>query len=45
VELFADIAGHFASVVELPPDATEGLSDEQYVRNVVDMLFRSRASG
>lgn len=44
VELFADIAGHFASVVEFPPGATEGLSDEQYVRNIVDTLFRSRVS-
>ena len=24
-----------------PPDATEGIADEQYVRNVVDIVFRT----
>ena len=40
VELFGEIAAHFRSLVEFPPEATEGISDEQYVRNVVDILFR-----
>ena len=40
VELFGEIAGHFRSVVKFPEAATEGLSDEQYVRNVLDTLFR-----
>lgn len=40
VALFADIAGHFRTKVEFPADATEGLADEQYVRNVVDTLYR-----
>ncbi|MEW6306652.1 MAG: RDD family protein, partial [Verrucomicrobiota bacterium] len=42
VELFAEIAGHFRSLVEFPPDAVEGLADEQYVRNVVDIIYRQR---
>ncbi len=40
VALFEDIAGHFRAVQEFPPGATDGLSDEQYVRNVVESLFR-----
>ena len=42
LKLFADIAAHFTSIVEFPASATDGLSDEQYVRNVVDSLYRSR---
>jgi uncharacterized RDD family membrane protein YckC len=41
VELFSSIAAHFRSLVEFPPEATEGITDEQYLRNVVDILFRS----
>jgi hypothetical protein len=26
--------------VTFPPEATEGTTDEQYVRNVADILFR-----
>jgi len=44
VGLFAELAGHFRSVVEFPPEATDGVADEQYLRNVVDVLFRTRAS-
>src|SRR5436309_3134558 len=40
VELFEEIAAHFRSLVEFPPEATEGITDEQYARNVVDVLFR-----
>jgi len=43
VELFAEMAAHFRSLATFPDEAVEGLSDEQYVRNVVDVLFRSRA--
>ena len=38
--LFADIRAHFEPVVRFPPEVIDGLSDEQYVRNVVDVLFR-----
>ncbi len=40
IELFSEIAAHFRSLVEFPPDAIEGIADEQYIRNVVDALFR-----
>lgn len=42
VELFGEIAEHFRTVVQFPQKATEGLSDEQYVRNVVDTIFRGK---
>lgn len=44
VELFADIADHFRSLVAFPEEATLGVADEQYVRNVVDVLFRQQGS-
>jgi uncharacterized RDD family membrane protein YckC len=40
VKLFAALADHFRSLVSFPETATFGLSDEQYVRDVVDLLFR-----
>lgn len=42
IELFAAIADHFRAQVPFPPEATEGITDEQYVRNVVDVLYRPR---
>jgi uncharacterized RDD family membrane protein YckC len=42
VELFAELAARFRKLVEFPAEAVEGLSDEQYVRNAVEILFRSR---
>jgi len=41
LQLFADLAEHFRSLVEFPAEAVEQLSDEQYVRNVVEILYRS----
>ncbi len=43
VGLFGAIAGHFRSLVDFPAETTESLTDEQYVRNVVDIVFRTRA--
>jgi uncharacterized RDD family membrane protein YckC len=40
VELFDQIAEYFKTIVEFPQEATDGISDEQYIRNVVDILFR-----
>lgn len=40
VELFRAIADHFKGKVPFPEEALEGISDEQYVRDVVDILFR-----
>lgn len=42
VEIFKDLAEHFRAKVEFPPEATEGVADEQYLRNVVDVLYRTR---
>ena len=40
VELFAELAAHFKGKVQFPAEAVEGITDEQYVRNVADCLFR-----
>jgi uncharacterized RDD family membrane protein YckC len=42
VALFRDLARYFQAKVEFPPEALEGLTDEQYARNVVDVLYRVR---
>jgi uncharacterized RDD family membrane protein YckC len=41
LQLFGDLAAYFRSVVEFSPEVVEQLSDEQYVRNVVEILYRS----
>ena len=41
VQLFADLAAHLKSKVEFPSHALEGIADEQYVRNVVDVIYRA----
>ena len=38
--VFRDLAEHFKSLVAFPPEAVEHLADEQYVRNVVEILYR-----
>ena len=40
VVLFRELASYFKEVTPFPAEATEGVSDEQYVRNVADVLFR-----
>jgi uncharacterized RDD family membrane protein YckC len=42
VELFTDLAAHFRAKAAFPPEATDGITDEQYLRNVVDVLYRTR---
>lgn len=42
--LFEELADHFRSLVEFPVEASEGVTDEQYVRNVVDSLYRKRTN-
>jgi len=42
VELFAAIAAHFRSKVEFPAEATDGITDEQFLRNVLDVAYRSK---
>jgi len=43
LELFSRLADYFRGIAEFPEEITIGLSDEQYIRNVVETLFR-RAS-
>ncbi len=40
LELFREFAAHFKSQVAFPIEVVEQLSDEQYVRDVVDVIFR-----
>jgi len=42
VQLMKEFAGHFRALVPFPEEAVFGLTDEQYVKNVVDSLFRGR---
>jgi len=42
IGLFGDLAAHFRSKVEFPEDALVGITDEQYLRNVADVVFRAR---
>lgn len=44
VTLFEELAAHFKSIVTFPPEDVEAMPDEQYVRNVVDILFRARGA-
>ncbi|PTY08239.1 RDD family protein [Opitutaceae bacterium EW11] len=43
VRLFSVLANHFRSLTPVPAEAIEGVSDEQFVRNVVDVLYVNRA--
>jgi uncharacterized RDD family membrane protein YckC len=42
INLFTDLACYFQRKVEFPADATAGIADEQYLRNVADVIFRGR---
>lgn len=42
IALFADLTARFRALAEFPAEAVEGMPDEQYVRNVVDVLYRTR---
>lgn len=44
IQLFATLADYFRDKVAFPPEATDGMSDERYLRNVVDILYRARKS-
>jgi hypothetical protein len=44
VILFAELAAHFKRLTTFPPESIESMPDEQYVRNVVDILFRARGA-
>jgi uncharacterized RDD family membrane protein YckC len=40
VRLFADLRAHLETHAHFPPEVAEGLSDEQYIRNAADLIFR-----
>jgi uncharacterized RDD family membrane protein YckC len=40
VDLFAKLAAHFRDKVEFPQETSDGIPDEQYLRNVVDVVYR-----
>ena len=42
LELFADLAAYFRSLVRFPETAVEGLTDEQFVRGVLRVIFNPR---
>lgn len=42
VDLFGELAEYLKSLTVFPEDATFGISDENYVRNVVDVVFSGR---
>jgi len=42
VELFGELATYFRAKVDFPPEALEGITDEQYIRNIVDVIYRTR---
>lgn len=44
IELFRELTAYFKTIVSFPQEATDGISDEQYVRNVVEAVFRQKAS-
>lgn len=39
VALFAELANHFKAIVAFPVQTSDDIPDEQYMRNVVDILF------
>jgi uncharacterized RDD family membrane protein YckC len=40
IKVFDDLAAYLQRIVEFPPEATEMIGSEQYVRNVVDIIYR-----
>jgi hypothetical protein len=40
IKVFDELAGYLQRIVEFPPEATEMIGSEQYVRNVVDVIYR-----
>jgi uncharacterized RDD family membrane protein YckC len=43
VRLFAELAAHFRGLADFPPETVEEITDEQLVRNVVDVVFSARS--
>lgn len=45
ITLFRELAAHFRSLVEFPDEAVESLTDEQYVRSVLRVIYEKRQAG
>jgi hypothetical protein len=43
VQVFRKLADRYRGMVPFPDSTVDGLSDEQYVRNVIDILYRQEA--
>jgi len=43
VDLFAQIAEHFKEIVPFPQEVTDGVTEEQLVRNIVEVLFLTKS--
>jgi hypothetical protein len=41
LELFEELARHFRALVRFPEAASQGVTDEQYVRSVVRVIYSS----
>jgi hypothetical protein len=41
VELFGQIAEHFKKIIPFPQEVIDGITEEQFVRNVVDVLVKT----
>jgi hypothetical protein len=41
VELFAQIAAHFKKIIPFPQEVSDGITDEQFARNVVGALMQT----
>ena len=44
LELFEQLASYFKTKVPFPQEAIDGVSSEQYIRNVVDVVYRAAVS-
>ena len=42
IELYERIASHFKTLAEFPKETTYGITGEQYLRNVVEILYSSK---
>jgi len=40
--LFAALGQHFRAKVPFPPEATDGITEEQYLRNIVGLLYSTK---
>lgn len=43
LSLYAELAAHFRKIGRMPDELIDGLTDEQLLRNVVDVLYRERS--